>query len=107
MPKTNWREFENVAAKVNSDIPENPETKADMSVRVQKTRVGKGGKTVTLINGLNLNESNLRKLLKKFKTKCGTGGTVKEGSIELQGDQVVMVLELLLKEGYLPKRSGG
>ena len=46
-------------------------------------------------------------LLKKLKTRIGSGGTAKDGVIELQGDQVDTALELLSKEGYRPKRAGG
>lgn len=76
-------------------------------VRVQPTRGGKGGKTVTVIRGLELDSKGLKSLLKTLKTKSGTGGTAKDGVIELQGDQVDVVLELLNAEGYRPKRAGG
>ncbi|QNI56604.1 translation initiation factor SUI1 family protein [Synechococcus sp. BIOS-E4-1] len=74
---------------------------------MQPTRGGKGGKTVTVIRGLELNQEGLKALLKKLKTRIGSGGTAKDGLIELQGDQVEMALELLNKEGYRPKRAGG
>ena len=76
-------------------------------VRVQPTRGGKGGKTVTVIRGLELDPDGLKSLLKKLKTRIGSGGTAKDGVIELQGDQVELSLELLKKEGYKPKRAGG
>ena len=74
---------------------------------MQPTRGGKGGKTVTVIRGLELNQDGLTALLKKLKTRIGSGGTAKDGLIELQGDQVELALELLNKEGYGPKRAGG
>ena len=70
-------------------------------------RGGKGGKTVTVIRGLDLDPAGFKSLLKKLKTRIGSGGTVKEDLIELQGDQVDLALELLTKEGYRPKRAGG
>ena len=76
-------------------------------VRVQPTRGGKGGKTVTVIRGLELDPGALKILLKKLKTRIGSGGTAKDGLIELQGDQVQIALDLLSKEGYRPKRAGG
>ena len=76
-------------------------------VRVQPTRGGKGGKTVTVIRGLELDPGGLKILLKKLKTRIGSGGTAKDGLIELQGDQVQIALDLLSKEGYRPKRAGG
>ena len=76
-------------------------------VRVQPTRGGKGGKTVTVIRGLELDPSGLKTLLKRLKTRIGSGGTARDGLIELQGDQVEIALDLLSKEGYRPKRAGG
>ena len=73
----------------------------------QPTRGGKGGKTVTVIRGLELDTAGFKALLKKLKTRIGSGGTAKDGVIELQGDQVDLALELLSKEGYRPKRAGG
>ena len=74
---------------------------------MQPTRGGKGGKTVTVIRGLELNQEGLKAMLKKLKTRIGSGGTAKDCLIELQGDQVELALELLTKEGYRPKRAGG
>ena len=68
-------------------------------VRVQPTRGGKGGKTVTVIRGLQLDNAEIKALLKKLKSRIGSGGTVKEGEIELQGDQVDLALELLTQGG--------
>ena len=51
--------------------------------------------------------AGFKALLKKLKTRIGSGGTTKDGVIELQGDQVDSTLELLAKEGYRPKRAGG
>jgi translation initiation factor 1 len=76
-------------------------------VRVQPTRGGKGGKTVTVIRGLELDVAGMKALLKKLKTKIGSGGSAKDGVIELQGDQVDLALSLLSDEGYRPKRAGG
>ena len=84
-----------------------PTAKSRQTVRVQPTRGGKGGKTVTVIRGLELDAAGFKALLKKLKTRIGSGGTAKDGVIELQGDQVDLALELLSKEGYRPKRAGG
>ena len=78
-----------------------------MAVRVQRMRGGRGGKTVTIIRGLALNALDAKKLLKKLKIRCGTGGTLKNEDIELQGDQVQVVITELQKEGFNPKKSGG
>ncbi len=76
-------------------------------VRVQRTRAGKGGRTVTEITGLEIPEPEVKILLKRLKAACGTGGTWKEGAIELQGDQVAAALAALEREGFRPKRAGG
>ena len=108
MPKGGWQEFSNTDSLQRPSGPEKqPTAKADQMVRVQPTRGGKGGKTVTVIRGLELDPGALKILLKKLKTRIGSGGTAKDGLIELQGDQVDVALELLTKEGYRPKRAGG
>jgi translation initiation factor 1 len=81
--------------------------KAQRRVRVQRTKAGKGGKLVTAITGLELPEPEARELLKALKASCGTGGTWKEGVIELQGDQVAAALAALEKQGFRPKQAGG
>ena len=106
MPKGSWHEFDQPFEKEANHRQSIPE-KSHRLVRVQKTRGGKGGKIVTIISGLELDKENLKVLLKKLKAKCGTGGTSKEDCLELQGDHVSLILELLSAEGYSPKRSGG
>ncbi len=107
MPKGIWREFENPAQNTSDKTSLNIKSKFDRVVRLQRTRGGRGGKTVTIVSGLALNEIALRKLLKKLKTQCGTGGTVKGENIELQGDQIQSAMEVLKKDGFHPKQSGG
>jgi translation initiation factor 1 len=79
----------------------------DGIVRVSRETKGRKGKGVTVIKGVDLNPLSLTKLGKDLKIKCGSGGTVKNGIIEIQGDHVVQVLDLLKKEGFTVKRSGG
>ena len=74
---------------------------------MQRTKAGKGGKTVTVITGLEIAESEALALLKTLKARVGTGGAMKEGLIELQGDQVAAVLAELEKDGFRPKQAGG
>ena len=108
MPKGGWQEFSNTDSLQRRSGPEKqPTAKSQQIVRVQPTRGGKGGKTVTVIRGLELDPNGLKALLKKLKTRIGSGGTAKDGLIELQGDQVELALELLTKEGYRPRRAGG
>ena len=107
MPKASWREFGGVSSDDTSKSVESVQAKIDRPVRVQKTRAGKSGKTVTLISGISLNDLDSKSLLKRLKINCGTGGTLKDGIIELQGDQVNQVMAVLNKEGFKPKQAGG
>jgi translation initiation factor 1 len=76
-------------------------------VRIQVSRKGRGGKTVTVISGFQSKPETLMALLKKLKAQCGTGGTVKDQTLEIQGDHAQKLLDLLLKAGYKAKISGG
>jgi translation initiation factor 1 len=80
---------------------------SDGIVRVQRETKGRGGKSVTLVRGLALEAVALAALAKQLKAACGSGGTVKDGVIEVQGDHVVMLLAALEKRGYRVKRVGG
>jgi translation initiation factor 1 len=66
-----------------------------------------GGKTVTLIKNLVLSEEDLRALAKQLKQACGSGGTVKEGMIEIQGEHREKIAEVLQAAGYKVKIAGG
>jgi translation initiation factor 1 len=79
----------------------------DGMVRVQKESKGRGGKTVSVIYGLPLSGTELSLLAARLKQKCGAGGTVKESAIIIQGDKVDFIVQLLQKEGFNVKRSGG
>ncbi|CAI5483391.1 unnamed protein product [Closterium sp. Yama58-4] len=78
-------------------------------VTVQATRRGRGGKTVTVVEGLRLagGDAEVAALLKKLKVALGSGGAVKDGCLELQGDVAERVVELLGGMGVQAKRSGG
>ena len=81
--------------------------KTDGVVRVSRSSKGRGGKTVTLVTGLALDALALTKLAKQLKAACGSGGTFKDGVVEVQGDHCDTVLQALLKQGYAAKRAGG
>ncbi|PNK21660.1 translation initiation factor [Cylindrospermopsis raciborskii] len=101
-----YREF----GKDSSEAPERPVPELppnQQNIRIQATRAGRKGKTVTLISGFKNKQENLINLLKQLKAQCGTGGTLKENEIEIQGDHKQKILEILLKLGYKAKISGG
>ena len=68
---------------------------------------GRGGKAVSLVKGLMLSEDDLKVLAKKLKQECGTGGTIKDGVIEIQGEHRQKIAEILIKLGYKVKIAGG
>jgi len=79
----------------------------DGIVRVRRETKGRGGKTVTTVSGLRLEDEGLEALAKELKRRCGTGGAVKDGLIVMQGDCCAKVLEELAARGYKAKRAGG
>jgi translation initiation factor 1 len=74
---------------------------------VRLDRKGRGGKSVTVIEGLPLSTEDSEKLLKQLKAKFGTGGAVKNNALEIQGDHCDAITAELCRIGYRPKRSGG
>lgn len=80
---------------------------ADGAVRVSRETKGRGGKAVTVIRGLGLEPEPLALLGKQLRTACGSGGTVKDGVIEVQGDHAERVVELLKAQGHNARRAGG
>jgi translation initiation factor 1 len=87
--------------------PKESVPKGDGIVRVSRETKGRKGKGVTLISGIPLDRERLRDLAKALKQTCGSGGTVKEGIIEIQGDHRDLLVDALKKKGYAVKRSGG
>ncbi|MCF8112106.1 MAG: translation initiation factor Sui1 [Desulfobacteraceae bacterium] len=79
----------------------------DGIVRISRETKGRKGKGVTLITGTGLEPPELKQLAKRLKARCGSGGTVKNGVIEIQGDHRGLLEEQLKKEGFTVKRSGG
>lgn len=84
-----------------------PKPAGDGIVRVGRETKGRRGKGVTTITGLPLDDDCLRELAAKLKNCCGTGGTVKDGCIEIQGNHREIVIAELEKLGYKAKKSGG
>jgi len=79
----------------------------DGIVRVSRETKGRAGKGVTLVKGLALDAAALTAIGKQLKAACGSGGTVKDGVIEIQGDHVERMMELLRRDGLSVKRVGG
>lgn len=95
--------------KFQSDTPNEKETlpPSRQDLRVMLDKKNRGGKMVTLVTGFIGTTDDLEKLGKELKSKCGVGGSAKDGEIMIQGDHRDRVLDLLLKAGYKAKRSGG
>lgn len=83
------------------DLPPNQQ-----NLKIQASRKGRKGKTVTIVSGFQSKSETLAALAKQLKTQCGSGGTVKDDSIEIQGDHAQTLLELLTQKGYKAKISG-
>jgi len=77
------------------------------SIRVCLERKGRGGKTVTLIEGIRMSAEESMLLLKQLKTRLGTGGSLKNDLLEIQGDHRDVIMALLQDMGYKAKRAGG
>ena len=81
--------------------------RGDGIVRVRRETQGRGGKTVTTVSGVGLAEDALRELAGELKRRCGTGGSVKDYVIEIQGDHREKLVEALEARGYRVKLAGG
>ncbi|TBV06612.1 translation initiation factor Sui1 [Stutzerimonas kirkiae] len=88
--------------------PEQPKLpEGDGIARVRRESKGRGGKTVTTIAGVPLLPDELKALAGELKRRCGTGGSLKDGVIEIQGDHVQLLIDELLRRGFKAKKSGG
>jgi translation initiation factor 1 len=84
-----------------------PVPAGDGVARVSRETKGRGGKSVTVVRGLALDPIALGVLGKQLRTACGSGGTVKDGVIEVQGDHCDRIIDTLIKSGHRAKRAGG
>jgi translation initiation factor 1 len=100
-----YREFGSNPAAFERAVADLPPQQQDL--RLQASRKGRGGKTVTVITGFQAKPETLKDLLKKLKATCGTGGTVKDNTLEIQGDHREKLLPILIQLGYKAKISGG
>ena len=81
--------------------------KGDGVVRIQKQTSGRKGAGVSVITGLDLSDEELKKLAAELKKRCGCGGSVKNGIIEIQGEKRDLLKQLLEQKGFTVKLSGG
>lgn len=116
MKKQNdWKERLNVVYSTNPDFQYETEEAEEtdtlpaqqQKLRVQLDRKNRGGKVVTLVTGFVGTDDDLRQLGRLLKSKCGVGGSAKDGEIIVQGDFKQKVLELLKKEGYTQTKPVG
>ena len=84
-----------------------PGIRDDGVIRVQRESKGRGGKTVSVVYGLKGSEDDLREWSTRLKQQCGTGGSVKSGTIIIQGDKVDSIVKILNDAGLPAKRAGG
>lgn len=93
------------------DLPKNPAApfavQGNQPVRVRLERKGRKGKSVSVVEGVLSPAVGKEALLKHLKNKLGTGGAVKDGALEIQGDQRERIVELLCELGYKAKKAGG
>ncbi len=111
MGKDNWRDLLcpkcHQLKKTCTCKNEPPAPSKSTVVRVGRETKGRRGKGVTTVSDVPLNESGLAELAAKLKTRLGTGGTVKDGRIEIQGDHRDRTVQELEEMGYRVKRAGG
>ena len=98
-------DFQFQDAEENSEQQSIPNNQQDLRVSLDKKQ--RKGKKVTLVTGFVGNQEDLDKLGKLLKSKCGVGGTCKDGEIMIQGDFVDKTIAILIEQGYKVKRKGG
>ena len=100
-----YSEFGPPTAATERPVPDLPPNQQDLLIQV--SRKGRKGKSVTIISGFAHKTETIEALAKNLKAQCGSGGTVKDNSIEIQGEHASKLVSLLVKKGYKAKISGG
>lgn len=93
--------------RIEEQKPKVQRPKGDGIVRIRREIAGRKGKGVCVVTGLDLDDESLAKLAAELKKKCGCGGSVKDGDIEIQGDKRDVIKQLLEAKGYQVKLAGG
>ncbi|WP_438865068.1 stress response translation initiation inhibitor YciH [Neptunicella sp.] len=93
--------------KIKPQQASDPIPKGDGIVRIRRETKGRKGKGVCTISGLELAEKELKLLCTELKKKCGTGGAIKQGMIEIQGDNREKIMQILQQRGFTVKLAGG
>lgn len=93
--------------RIAEEKPKSERPKGDGIVRIRRETSGRKGKGVSVVTGLDLDDSELTKLAAELKKKCGCGGAVKEGNIEIQGDKRDVIKQHLETKGFQVKLAGG
>lgn len=94
----------NLPAEKEQKIETLPNSQQDLRIWLEKNH--RGGKVATVIKGFVGNDEDLESLAKMLKTKCGTGGSAKDGEIIIQGDHRDKILDIIIKAGYKGKKAG-
>ncbi|UEA17754.1 stress response translation initiation inhibitor YciH [Pasteurella canis] len=93
--------------RIKTEKPEVIRPKGDGIVRIQRQVSGRKGSGVSVITGLDLSDAELKLLAAELKKRCGCGGSVKNSSIEIQGEKRDLLKQLLEQKGYVVKLAGG
>lgn len=113
--ENDWKKRLGVVYSTNSEFNYNRDEKEEEStlppgmqiLKVRPEKKGRKGKTVTLVTGFIGSSDNLEELARMLKTRCGTGGSAKDGEIIIQGDFTNKIITILSELNYKAKRSGG
>ncbi len=107
MASDNRLVYSTETGRITQEAEKAPRAKGDGIVRIQRQTSGRKGKGVCLITGVDMADDALAKLAAELKKKCGCGGAVKDGVIEIQGDQRDLIKTLLEAKGMKVKLAGG